>query len=144
MGLIGHIRYSFNIKVFDIYFDQTIATKGSDLLDLLNNFHKYKRNIKVSKYLTIYNDIKITSAKPCDSKDFKLIQISDLIAGFLMQSLKDKQKDSTLFKLVYKYFSDRNIISKKCTTDVTPGDLGTSDAEGCIRVHQNPDILNSL
>jgi len=138
MGLIGHIRFGFEIKEFDIYFDQTIATKGTDLIDLLKHYHNFKRDVKVSEDCTIFSDIRIASAQPCDSKNSKQIQISDLIAGLFTHSIKVLNKDRTLFNLITDNFSDRNIISKKCSSEVTPAELGTGDADGCINVYQNP------
>lgn len=138
MGLIGHIRCSFGINEFNIYFDQTIAIKGTGIVDLLKHFHNYKRIIKVSKYCTIFPDIRILSVQPCDSKETKLIQVSDLIAGFLAHSIKNLPNDRVLFELISKSITDNNRISKLCAKDVTPADLGTDDADGCINVHQNP------
>lgn len=135
LGLLVHIRNVFKIKDFEIRYDNTKATTDIDLGELLKGLQNYDREVVVSKVCKVHPDINIVDVKSCDSKIEPVIQIADLIAGLFVYATRQAKSDGPLFRQLIDTITDKNIICKICTADVTPEQLGTKGADGCITVH---------
>ncbi|MEE9905824.1 MAG: DUF3800 domain-containing protein [Chlorobium sp.] len=135
LGLLVHIRNAFKIKNFEIRYDNTKATTDIALGELLKGLQSYDRKVVVSKACIVYPDINIVDVRSCDSKIEPVIQIADLIAGLFVYATKPSKVGGPLFRQLIDTISDKNIICKNCTADVTPEQLGTRGADGCITVH---------